>query len=602
MAEIQFEGKSLPEIFYNRVLRSPDSSLYFTKRDGQWEETTARQGLDYVFKAVKGLQKLGFQKGDRICIFSENREEWMLTDFASQWLGGATTAIYSTSAYDDIYYILESAKPKVLFVSNSEMMARLQPLRSIKGVEYIVTWDSVDPDQVKSNGIKIISRDEFLSESIDESEAKSLLKEIGPENVAILLYTSGTTGEPKGVQLTQANWVANIHQMSEALPLTELKQTISFLPLSHIYERSIHSVFMNVEIAIWFAESVDKLADNLKEANPDVMIGVPRIFEKIYVKIQEKLRTAPKHKKLLAAFAFAVGKETVPYRLQDQKLPISLAVPQKIADALVFNKIRAVTGGQLRYFISGGAPLSKEIAEFFFQAGITILEGYGTSESMINCVNRPGKIRFGTVGLAFRDTIFKVAEDGELLIKGPQVMKSYYNAPEKTKETMTDDGFYKTGDIGEIDKDGFIRITDRKKELIITAYGKNIAPQPIENALKAEPLIEQVCLIGDQRKYVVALIVPNLELCRSWAESKGINISSRKDCAECKPLREHLQTKIDQINEDLARYEKIKYFDILEDVFSIDGGELTPTLKLKRRVIMDKYQAKIDALYLAEAS
>jgi long-chain acyl-CoA synthetase len=375
---------------------------------------------------------------------------------------------------------------------------------------------------------------------------------------------------------------------------------MSFLPLSHIYERSLHSTLLLAGIKIHFAESLEKLVENLAEVKPDVMIGVPRVFEKMYLKIQEKLRSAPTTKKVMANLAFQIGRATVPYRVKDQSIPWPLAFLNGLAESLVLNKIRSITGGELKFFISGGAPLSKEIAEFFFQTGITILEGYGLSETLILSVNLPGDIRFGTVGKAFSETEIKIAEDGEILVKGPQVMKGYYKRPDFTKEVMTEDGWFKTGDIGEFDSAGSLKITDRKKELIVTAGGKKVAPQMLENHLKAHPLVEQVCVIGDRRKYITALVVPNLEIARSWAADSGEKLQSLDDCMASPLIQRRIQSLIDEMNEESGRFESIKYFRLLPQAFSIEGGELTPTMKLKRRVIQEKYKSLIDSMYPAE--
>lgn len=590
-------GKTVPEIFYNKVKENPSRKMFWTKREGHWTPKSAEEALDFCFQTIAGLKALGFRANDKICIFSGNREEWILTDYAAQWLGGATTAIYSTSSYEDILHILKSSGTKILFISGPEMLDRLGPIQDLPSLEYVVSWDFVDPTRVHSNHIQFLNRNDFLKNPISDDEATQLFKKIDEESMTILLYTSGTTGEPKGVCLTQENVVANLNQLLGSMPIAEMKRTMSFLPLSHIYERALHSTMIIGGVEIYFVEDMNKLPEYMIEARPDIMIGVPRVFEKMYVKIQEALRKAPPVKKSVAKIAFNISKLSVGYRIKGKSLPVPLWVLQEISNLVVFNKIKAITGGELKYFVSGGAPLSEQIARFFFQAGITILEGFGLSETMILGYNRPGRIRFGSVGEPLEDTYYKIAEDGEILVKGPQVMKEYFGLPEKTKETFTEDGWFKTGDIGELSKDNYLKITDRKKEIIITAGGKNVAPQPIENEIKQDPLIEQVCLIGDQRKYITALLVPNLELCESWAKHKGFSISGREECTRSAELKAAFQEKLDKVNSKLPRYEQIKYFAILPSAFSVDGGELTPTLKLKRRVIQEKYKEMIASLY-----
>ncbi|PIR21874.1 MAG: AMP-dependent synthetase [Deltaproteobacteria bacterium CG11_big_fil_rev_8_21_14_0_20_45_16] len=592
------DGESLPECFYRKVKADPSAPMFSTKRDGQWHETTASKSLNFILRTMAGLRAEGFGKDQVICIVSENREEWILTDYAAQWLGGATTAIYTNSSVEDVQHILNNSETSILFVSNTEMLSRLGDLGSYPHLRTIVAWeDGHNRELVEQAGKKLISKEEFTQSQLTETEAQDYLKKIQPDQMTILLYTSGTTGEPKGVVLSQNNVVANLRQMLNSLDLEGLNVTMSFLPLSHIYERTLQSTMLLGGVKVCFAESIEKLIENMAEVSPRIMIGVPRIFEKMYLKIQEKLKNAPYSKKLLAKWAFSVGKKMLPYRLEQKSAPPGLSLAYSVADRLVLEKIRAITGGKLKYFVSGGAPLSKEIAEFFFAAGITILEGYGLSETMILGFNRPGRIRFGTVGEPFEDTEYKIAEDGEILVRGPQMMKAYFKMPELSKQSFTEDGWFKTGDIGELDKDNFLKITDRKKELLKTSGGKYIAPQPLENKLKADPLVEQVCIVGDGRKYVTALIVPNLELCRSWASREGINLSSLRDCVECQKVQERFERLIKDLNSNLPSYSTIKYFKLIDSQFSVNGGELTPTLKLKRRVIQQKYKSLIDSMY-----
>lgn len=596
-AKILLEGNSLPEAFYRNVMKNPGRVMFAKKQNSYWKETRAEEALEFVLRTMAGLKRLGFEAGDRICIFSENREEWTLTDYAAQWLGGCTTSIYTTSTSDEIHYILQSSGSRYLFVSDQNILNRATKWSGLDRLQAVIAWEE---GVIQTSPFPLISRTELLKEKLAIEEAQSLFSRIRPEDMSILLYTSGTTGEPKGVVLSQSNICSNIRQMHSSMPLSDLNCTMSFLPLCHIYERALQSTLLLADIKICYAESLDKLVENMAEVQPDIMIGVPRVFEKMYVKIQERLRNAPLLKKIIAKLAFQIGRATIPYRLKARPLPLALKLLQQVADILVFNKIRAITGGRLKYFISGGAPLSPQIAEFFFQAGITILEGYGLSETIILSYNRPGKIKFGTVGQALDDTEFKIAEDGEILVRGPQVTKGYFGNPEMNEQAFTEEGFFRTGDIGEIDSENYLTITDRKKELLKTAGGKYVAPQPIENKIKTDPLVENVVLVGDRRKYVTALIVPNLELCRSWGNVHGLSLDSYEDCAKSKALRLHYQSLIDSINADLPRYATIKYFCVLDSAFSIASGELTPTLKLKRRVIEQKFKSQIDEMYPEE--
>jgi long-chain acyl-CoA synthetase len=593
----QIIGNTLPEIFFKSAQRQPQFELYFTKRGGRWEPLTYEKALQFVLQSLAGLKRLGVQHGDKIIILAENREEWILTDLAAQWLGAATAAIYTTSTIEQIEYIVRESDAKVLFVSNSQLAQRLSELKNIGHLSTVVAWEEMSAPQFQQ-GLKFESRQSFLRDTMDLKTAEQHLSALKPSDLAVLLYTSGTTGEPKGVMLTQNNLVSNLRMFVETMPILRPGLiTISFLPLSHIYERSIHNLFVALGIHVYFAESIEKLIENIGEVRPHVMTAVPRIFEKMYSKIHEKIRSAPAVRRMMFAIAQKIGEKTFEYRYTGQPLPLTWRALFSIADVLVFKKIRAVTGGRAELFISGGAPISVEIVSFFFRAGFKILEGYGLSETCILCVNREDRFRFGTVGLAFPGTDIKIAEDGEILCRGPQVMSGYYKRPDATAEAFTADGWFKTGDIGLFDADGFLKITDRKKEILITAGGKNIPPQPIENALKKDSLMESVCLIGDRRKHATVLIVPNLENCRAWAARKGETLNSLADCSNSTILRERFTETIERVNKDLPQYSTIKDFRLLTSPFSPETGELTPTLKLKRRVIDQKYAELIDSMY-----
>jgi long-chain acyl-CoA synthetase len=593
------KGRSLPEAFFLKAKELPDYEVYFTKKNGGWVPQTYSEMLATVLKSVAGLQALGFKRGEKIAILAENREEWILTDYAAQWLGGATAAIYATSTADQIQYILNESEASVLFVSNKALLKRLEGLTSLTHLKAIVAYDAIDNPSTPAS-IKFVSKEEFLKSALPEQEAVKLLDSVQPHDLCILLYTSGTTGEPKGVMLTHYNLLSNIEMMLRAIPIRHGLVTISFLPLSHIYERSLHNLMLIAGLKVYFAESVEKVLENIQEVRPQLMTAVPRIFEKMYSKINEKIRGASSLQKKIFFAAQYVGQRTFQYRYERKSLPTTWAALYGLFDLLVFRKLRAVTGGRAELFISGGAPLSKDIAEFFFRAGFKILEGYGLSETCILSVNRVERFRFGTVGHPFEHTEIKIAEDGEICVRGPQVMQGYYKRPDATAEVFDDEGWFKTGDIGEIDSQGFIRITDRKKELIATAGGKKIAPQPVENFLKSDPLVESACLVGDRRKYITVLLVPNLEMVRSWGSRRGLSLSSLSECVESEALQGHFSSLVQSANKDLPQYSTIKDFRILDKPFAVETGELTPTLKLKRRVIQERYAAVIDSMYPQE--
>ncbi|MDB5037878.1 MAG: long-chain fatty-acid-CoA ligase [Bacteriovoracaceae bacterium] len=590
-------GKTLPESFYQYYKSNSLSTAYYSKVNGKWIPTNFQEAFQFILKTIAGLKKINLKRGERIAILAENRLEWILTDYAAQWYGAAVAAIYITSSPDQIKYILDESESTVLFVSNETALQRVSGIKNLQTLKTVIAWDEISNPKVPE-GIQFISRSEFLKNSITEDEAKNLLQILDPNEMSVLLYTSGTTGEPKGVILTHHNFISNLEMFYKAIPLpkTDLV-TVSFLPFSHIYERVVHNYLLLSGVEIYFAESVDKLIENLSEARPHINTAVPRIFEKMYVKIKEKTKSASVIQKNIFALALWIGQKTAIYRRSNRSLPIHWKILYGISDVLVFRKIRAITGGRAQMFISGGAPLSQEIAEFFFNVGFVILEGYGLSETCILSVNLPEKIKFGTVGFPFEGVQIKFADDGEILVKGPTVMKGYYKRDDATTDVIDSSGWFHTGDIGELGLEGFLKITDRKKDLIVLAAGKKIAPQPIENILKGEPLIEAVCLVGDKRNYVAALITPNIEICKSWALSKDFVLSTADECAKSDRLHERIQRTIDELNATLPRYSTIKHFKILPLSFTIESGELTPTLKLKRRVIQEKYQSIIDLMY-----
>jgi long-chain acyl-CoA synthetase len=587
--------KTLPEGYYRFFRENPEAEMYYTKRKGVWESLTRRQGFEFILKTMAGLKRLGFQRGQRVSILADNRYEWVLTDYAVQWMGGVVTAIYTTSSSDQIQYILNESNCSILFLASSESLKRLSSVKDLQTLKTIVAWDRVEG--AVPQGTTFLARDAFYKEAMSEEEAQSLLSALNPEDLCVLLYTSGTTGEPKGVMLNHRNFTSNIEMLYKAIRLESRLVCLSFLPLSHIYERTVHNYILLAGIKIYFAESMEKLLENFSEAKPHVNLAVPRIFEKMYAKVMEKVKSAPFIRKRIFFVALRIGKKVAAYKMDLRPVPLRWRSLNAVAEVLVFRKIRAITGGRARVFISGGAPLSAEIASFFFSVGFTIYEGYGLSETCIVSVNRPGKIRFGSVGIPLDGLEIKRAEDGEILVRGPNIMMGYYRKAEETAEVIDREGWFHTGDIGELDDEGFLRITDRKKDLIVLAAGKKVAPQPIENALKADPLIELACLVGDKRNFISLLITPNLEFCQGWAHSKGFNFSSLKDCAENEKLRERYQRKIDEVNATLPRYSTIKEFRVLPNSFTLEGGEVTPTLKLKRRIIQDKYSAIIDSMY-----
>ena len=591
------ELKILPDIFFNRVKESGDDEALKVKVDGEWKAQTWSQVESSVRDTARGVSDW-VEVGDKVCILAENRPEWWFADLATLCLGGVTAPIYPTNPPKDIAYILNDCKAKLLFLSNKDQLDKIRKVRDegkIDGLERVIVFDDIDPpeDWVFSLA-EVHKRNANAKDPI-----KKRVGDISEDDLATLIYTSGTTGEPKGVMLSHKNLVSNVlggTVVMDNLDLGEEKQMLSFLPLSHSFERTVGyytGIHYNFKTA--FAESVLKLVDNMGEIRPTMLVSVPRIYEKLYGKVLEGASSG--FKKTLVTWAIDVGKEHSVYRLDGKEAPWWLNFKYSIATKLVFSKLHTKLGGRLKYAISGGAPLAREIAEFLNAVGLTVFEGYGLSETApILCANQPGAIRVGSVGKPWPEVEIKIAEeDGEILAKGPNIMMGYFNKEEATREVIDDDGWFHTGDIGYIDDDGFIHITDRKKELLKTAGGKYVAPQPIENQLKVHPLVEQVVIIGDTRKYCVALVVPAFEsLGNTLGKELPSDLNELNDDPQVKAL---YQAAVDAVNEPLGRWEQIKRFHLLPAEMSQETGELTPTLKIKRRIVSEKYKAEIDAMY-----
>ncbi|RMG38607.1 MAG: long-chain fatty acid--CoA ligase, partial [Methanobacteriota archaeon] len=459
-----------------------------------------------------------------------------------------------------------------------------------------------DPDGIPPE--EIITYQQLLEKGVEFNQknpdyVEKTIKSLSRDDLATIIYTSGTTGEPKGVMLTHGNFLSNIEGSIRALPVNNTDTFLSFLPLSHVFERMVGHFLANyVSATIAYAESIETVPQNLIEVRPTLMASVPRLFEKIYARIVESVEEGSGLKKKLFYWAIGVGREVTTYKQKRQPLPGGLKLKFGIANKLVFSKLKERVGGRIRFFVSGGAPLSKEIGEFFTAAGLLILEGYGLTEtSPVISVNRLEKFKFGSVGIPLDNVEVKIAEDGEILTRGPHVMKGYYKKEAETKEAIDSDGWFHTGDIGIIDEEGFLIITDRKKNIIVTAGGKNVAPQKIENLLVTTRYIEQAMVIGDKRKFCSALIVPSFETLEKFAAEQGISFNSHKELCEHPKVKELIQQEIENVNKELASYETVKKFILLDQPFSIESGELTPSLKVKRKIVEQNYKEQIDALY-----
>ncbi len=571
----------------------PDCLMH--KVDGSWRPVSTDEFVERVRRLSAALIGLGIQPGDRVALMAENGVHWPTVDFATLCIGAITVPIYPTLTADQAAYVANDCGARVLFVQGKERLDAM--LRERESMAQISTYILIDGE---SGDPTIKSLDSMLrdTEPMPQEEFEAHARNAKPDDLATFIYTSGTTGNPKGVMLTHNNITSNAQAALARSELAKGWVALSFLPLSHVFERTVDYVYFLQGVSIAYAESVQAVAQNLSEINPHTFVSVPRVYEKILAKIHENVAASSPLKQKIFAWAEGVAANALPYRLRRESPPGLLGVQLKIADALVFGKIRARLGTRFRYAVSGGAPLSADLAKFFWGAGIEIYEGYGLSEtSPVLAVNAPYKVKMGTVGTIVEGTELRIAEDGEILAQGPQIMRGYHNLPDATAEAIDAEGWFHTGDIGEIDDDGFLRITDRKKEIIVNAYGKNIAPAPIENALKSSRFIEQAVVIGDQRKFLSALLVPNFETLAFWAQQEGLSVSDTKELMALAEVRELFSTEVATVNGKLARYEQVRFWELLPDEFTIETGELTPTQKVKRRVINKKFGNVIDQMY-----
>jgi long-chain acyl-CoA synthetase len=601
----QFKETSMGAIFQNRVLQYGDKTLViFKNKAGAWEEISWNKLNERVRALGMFLINRGIRPGDKVALFSPNRYEWWVADLAIISVGAVNVPIYATNSVEESRYIIDNSDAKKCFAGTKEHMDKIVKAREkLPNLDDIIIFD--DLDNLPAGVIPLKKALEEGRAVAKKDEFDKRLAPINIEDVATLIYTSGTTGNPKGVMLTHKNFVSNVNQAHAIDPdfLSGDHTFLSFLPLAHSLERTCGyyiPIFLGHKVA--FAESAEKLLANFGEIRPTFLVSVPRIYEKIHSGIIAKVATAPPVKKALFGWAMGVAKENLPYVCNNRERSGLFAFKYNLADKIIFSKLRATLGmDKLVAAISGGGPLSVSDAEFFLGMGITVLEGFGLTETTpITNANRPKHIKPGTVGPAVKDTSIKIGEGGEVLIKGPQVMKGYYKNEAATKEAFTADGYFRTGDIGEIDRDGYLKITGRIKDIIVTSGGKNISPQNIENALLTSAFIEQVAVIGDNRKYLSALIVPAFSTLESWAKEKSLPFSGRPDLIKNPEVNKLYEQEIEAQLKDYGRVEQIRKFVLLESEWSQDTGEMTPTMKLKRKVIREKYEKQIESLYPPE--
>jgi long-chain acyl-CoA synthetase len=546
---------TLGELFTRGITAFPRSDRFLRKKNGAYQPVSSEEFGRQVRACAGALAALGLSKGDRVAILSYNRLEWSVVDYACQLQGVVDVPIYSTLPADQCVYILRDSGAKAVFVEDEQQAAK------VRGVG--PTLIAFDPTEGAT------SFEDFL-----RTAKAAPPPSVGPDDLATIIYTSGTTGVPKGVMLTQRNLVSNLIASGKVFDVTPQDTILSFLPLSHSFERIFDYLVFWWGASTGYAEDTDKVAENMLEVRPTIMAAVPRFYEKVYSKIRKSIAEQKPWRRGLFEWARGVGAQAAEFWRRGKPKPLGLTLRFGLAKLLVLNRLRDRVGGRIRFFVSGGGALSREVAEFFHSIGLPILEGYGLTEtSPVLTVNRLGATRLGTVGPAIPGVELKIAADGEILARGPNIMKGYFNKPEETAQVVQD-GWFATGDIGEIDAEGYLKITDRKKDLLKTSVGKYVAPGPIEGRLKLFPRILNAIVIGDRRKFPAALIVP----------TKGAT-------------KEEIAKDVETLNESLAHHEQIKRFELIATEFSIEGGELTPTLKVRRRVVEQKYKAVIDAIY-----
>jgi long-chain acyl-CoA synthetase len=597
------EQAGAPETIIGVMLRAltlkarPDALNY--KRGGEWRPISSEELLRRVRRVALGLHALGLRRGDRAGILSESSPEWVVADLGCQFAGVVNVPLYPTLAPQQVCYIVEDSGALLLFVQHREAYERVR--EALAGCAALSTVVLLTGESKGGEGVLTLAELEARGAKLEEEQPRlleGLYGAVGPDDLATIIYTSGTTGEPKGVMLTHSNVVSNLVGTSERLAFAPGDVALSVLPLSHVFERGAMYMYLHHGAKVFFAEAIERIGDNMREVRPTIVVAVPRLFEKIYERIKDKAAEGGRVKAALLMWAVGVGKRWAHATVWKKPVGPLLRLEYGVASRLVFSKWREATGGRIRLFCSGGAALPEELGLVFYGAGLPIVQGYGLTEtSPVICVNGPDDNRIGTVGQPIRHVEVRTAPDGEIETRGPNVMRGYYNKPDATREVFTDDGWFRTGDIGALDGEGYLRITDRKKELFKTSGGKYVAPQPVEQLIKQSRFVSQVVLVGNGRKFPAALIVPDWEMLRSYAQHKGLDCQTPADFCRHPRVIDLLQRQVDSLTADLARYERVKRVALLEKELTIDGGELTPTLKVKRRVIDEKYKHVIDRIY-----
>ena len=590
---------TLNQLFFDAVERYDRPEALLVKVRGSYEPISHRAVAERVRRVALGLRELGLAAGDRVGILAENRPEWALADFGCLTAGITDVPVYPTLPADQVQYILADAGVRALFVSTAEQAAKIVAVRDrLPVLEHVVGFPAGALPGCDLTFAELERRGAAAETPERAARYRAEALAVGPHDLATLIYTSGTTGVPKGVMLTHDNFHSNVVAASRAVPFEGKDTALSFLPLSHVLERMAgHYLMWHTGTCIAYAESIDTVPADMQLVQPSLMISVPRLYEKMYARVLESALAGGAVKKRIFFWARAVADRWADEKLAGREPGGLLAAQYALAQRLVFSKLQARTGGKLRYFVSGGAPLAPEINKFFYAAGLTILEGYGLTEtSPVISVNTPEAFRIGTVGRPIDGVEVRIAADGEILTRGPHVMAGYFNNPGATAETIDADGWLRTGDIGALE-DGFVRITDRKKDVIVTAGGKNIAPQPIENRVKTNKYVSQAVMIGDRRKFPILLVVPNFEQLERWAKLKELAWTDHAQLIATPLVKAKMDKEVHRELEGLANFETPKKIALLAEDFTVERGELTPTLQVKRRVVDQAYKGLIDRLY-----
>jgi len=575
--------QTLNDIFFAIAARN-QPEFVLRKTDAGWVPVCSQQFAAKVAGVARELRSWGIGPGDRIAILSENRYEWVAADFASLLLGAVVVPIYTTLTAEQIAYLLRDSRPRVIFVSREQHLARVRSIREHTSLERIVVMDHV----ASENAVRMSA----MAQSSSGSPVESIARVMQPNDPATIIYTSGTTGVPKGVMLTHGNMASNIDAFLDPFSFRMGMRCVSFLPLSHVTARSVDMGLLYRGVTLAHVPAVDQVAQSLLEIRPDILLSVPRVYEKVHAQVELRAHSFPKRQ--IYRWALRIGR-----RYRDQTLAgwMPRSAPWKLADRLVFSKIRDGIGGRVSIFISGGAPLGRQLAEWYADVGIRIHEGYGLTEtSPVIAVNTPAAHRIGSVGKPLANVEVRIADDGEILVRGPSVFRAYWNKPDETREAFVD-GWFKTGDIGRLDEDGFLYVTDRKKDLIKTSGGKFIAPQPIENALKHNPMIAEAVVVGDKRKFPAVLIFPNFAALAERMQNNGVRNSSREQLLGLDSVHALYGDLVLQLNTTLAHFEQLKEFRLISEELSSATDTLTASLKVRRRAVEERFRAVIDEIY-----